>query len=159
MLQRIQTIFMALAAVAAILFLFLPFTTAENKKDNITAQYSSAGMEVRDANGAVTFSKNTMLLSGVTLVSACVLIFTIFQFKNRQKQALFVFSTLILLLVTQGIHIYYYTVFMAGLPKEGTSTAFQFGFFLPMIALVFTLTALRFIRRDMNVVAESNRMR
>ena len=159
MIQRIQTLFIFLAVVAMVIFLVLPIASSSDSTTGNHASLTATEMVKKDKSNAILGSKNTMVLAGLGLVSASLLIFVLFQYKNRQRQVLLLGANMLLLMVVQGFSLYYFTVFMRYLEVGTAQAGGKAGLFAPIFALAFCTLAMRFIRRDMNIVNESNRMR
>lgn len=149
MIQRIQSIFLLLAAAALGSQFALPYgqTTADNPARSLPAL----------ADGAFNPLDNIGLL-GLTTLGALLALITIFLYKNRMLQArlagLGVLVT-ILLLVLVGISS---KTTLDQLP-EGGSMQLSAGLALPVVALLFNWLAGRAIRKDEALVRSMDRLR
>ncbi|MBK8969288.1 MAG: DUF4293 domain-containing protein [Saprospiraceae bacterium] len=149
MIQRIQSIFLLLAAGALGGQFALPYlqTPADDPARSLTAL----------ADGVLNPLDNPGLL-GLTGLGALISLAAIFLFKNRSLQmrlALVAAGIGIMLLVLLGITVKN-TLDQA--PGNGTVN-FAFGLGLPVLALLFNWLAARAIRKDEALVRSMDRLR
>ena len=135
MIQRIQTLWLSLAAVCSIVTLFLPFYTG-NKENNpfyeLTAQ-----------------SHFFLLILCVAVILSTVL--SVFYYKNRKKQMLVIAVSLAL----QIINIVFYLVQIKSFTKGALSFTALFTFAIP----AFLVMALLAIRKDEKLIQDMDRLR
>lgn len=143
MLQRIQSIFLLLAGVCAILPYSLPVATTET---NSAESYLFA-------DGSFTSGDDTLLLVCFGL-AALLWLADIFLYQNRILQIRL--STLALLLVVIGGG---YGGFLLGQDSAEAQSTLSAGIALPIAAMAFGLLAIRYIRADENLVRSSDRLR
>jgi hypothetical protein len=160
MIQRIQTVFLFLLAIAVVSMLFLPLwskvdaTTGEEVV--LTAWNINSYMPADAAEG--TPVKSSMAIGLLAIAAAVVALYEIFQFKNRLTQMkLGLLNTLVL--AAMLITTYYYAEFIAGPLVEAKEGSFEAGFYMPVLALLLNALANRFIRRDENLVRSVDRLR
>ncbi len=130
MIQRIQTIFLFIAAVFAVGFLVCP------------------GMEINDV---LTAGKAHIPLLIIGTLSAIISIADIFLFNNRVLQMNVGKLNLLLLVVLVGLSAW--TEYGDGDFQPGV------GIFLPFVAYIFNWLAIRAIRKDENLVRSTDRLR
>ena len=156
MIQRIQSVFLLLLALAMLSVLALPLW---HKTDGLTHQeltLTAWGFEAHGlpmpAGGAV------WLIGALAAASAAVAGFEIFQFRRRSQQLLLGSVNLLLIVATLGAMFYFSNrgEQALNLKLEGQ---FQAGFYLPTLALLLNLLANRFIRRDEQLVRSADRLR
>lgn len=104
-------------------------------------------------------SYSTIYLAVVTLGSAIVALFSIFQYKNRRLQMIIgainnLFITSFLLLVT--FVALPKAIELSGAQNEGD---FSIAYFLPLAALVANFVSNKLIKKDENLVRSMDRMR
>jgi hypothetical protein len=146
MIQRVQTIFLTLAAAACFSLLGLPFAT--------TGQPVAASALFADAR--YTVSDQTPLLALFSLAGALALI-AIFFFKNRRLQMRLAAGAAIALLLGAGLAIFFFLQ-----PSEaiaGAQPRAQFGALMPLAALTLLWLAHRAIRKDERLVRSMDRLR
>ena len=136
MIQRIQSIYLALAAGVSI---GLPF---------IFSLYS-------DADGNAVWAKDDMLIIGLFSLSALLSFSIIFLYKKRQNQ--FVLGRLAILLnfVLLGVLVYRSQILSGGTAvlEKGI------GMIIPLISIVLLALANKAIKRDEDLVKSVDRLR
>jgi len=157
MIQRIQSLFLAVAAIAAGLMFFFPIADFYSETLG-NYKLLATGLICMDPDPRVTpsFWFSIPLLA---LVSASILlsVVTIFLYKNRAQQLrLLAFNILITIVLIIVVLMFY----MSSVQKiTGIAPVYQFGAFCPLINLLFLILANRFIRRDENLVKSADRLR
>lgn len=149
MIQRIQTIFLLLAAAAGFGQFAAPYLSTE--PGNPAATLPAL------ADNVVNPMDNPGLL-GLCILSGVVSVAAVFLFKNRPLQARLAGGAGIasILLAALAGFVVFQTV--QQIPAGGT-TAYGIGLALPVIAMVFNFLAARFIRKDENLVRSADRLR
>ncbi len=101
-----------------------------------------------DANNNVSYTYDSIYAHVTILISSFLLLYSIFQFKNRKKQLLlnqvsklFLSATFFILFFTKG----------ESMPQEG-----MFVFIIPYVLI---LIANRFIKKDEKLVESADRLR
>lgn len=148
MIQRVQTIWMLLAALAVFLTLQLSFYSGtlllENTTDAVTTVATVGGYHVVKAT-------DNFLLLILTSALGTGIIINIFLFKQRSIQ----FRILLAAIVEECLIIYMYI--------RETSKFFQGNFsiwsVLHIFIIVFLISAARGVYKDSKLVKESNRLR
>ena len=157
MIQRIQSVFLLLLALAMLSLLALPLW---HKLDPLTGQeltLTAFGFEAKGV--ALPASIGPVWLIGVlATASAAIALFEIFQFRNRLRQLLLGTVNLLLITATLGAEFLFYTKGeqLVNIKLEGQV---MIAFYLPTLALVLNLLANRFIRRDEQLVRSADRLR
>jgi hypothetical protein len=136
MIQRIQSVYLLLAAVAAIAFLFIPFGTVVD-------------------NGNVILLKGNMnpifdVIVGVIITIAMV---SIFLYKNRKNQALLVLLNIIISIVFIAFESF------GAYTHQKDNFHFSIGFILPVFILIFNFLAYKGIKSDEALVKSMDRLR
>ena len=156
MIQRVQTLFLLGASILLILILFFPIWSAEGA--NLKAIADAYSVKVLNENSQVVKEESTVYIAALAILSAITAFFAIFQYKNRGLQ---VRLGLLNILLISGIIGCYFIAISNGqeaIPMEEESS-FKISFFLPLIALLFTLLANRFIKKDEKLVRSADRLR
>lgn len=153
MIQRIQSVFLLLLALAMLSLLALPLW---HKVDALTHQeLTLTAFNFRAVNlPQPTTGAPVWIIAVLALASAAVAIYEIFQFRNRFTQLKLGMLNLLLLVATFGAAFYFSNQGEAFLnPKlEGQN---QPALYLPTLGLLLNLLANRFIRRDEQLVRNS----
>lgn len=156
MIQRIQTIFLALVVIISIISSFLPIMGLSGAAgDFIMNHYKT--ISIADAS-IITKNMGVGVLQGIVLLVA---IATILLFKNRSLQVKL--SKLNILLITLEIVA---IVMYSDLAKSTISTnveevviSLKLGAFIPVLSLILTYLAIRFIKKDDALVRSADRLR
>ena len=157
MIQRIQSVFLLLLALAMLSVLALPLW---HKMDGLTHQdltlsafgFNAKGLQVPGSVGPV------WVIGLLSAAAAAVAFYEIFQFRSRSKQLLLGSINLLLITATLGAAFFFSNKGeqLLNLKLEGQFLA---GFYLPTLALLLNLLANRFIRRDEQLVRSADRLR
>ena len=158
MIQRVQTIFLAIVAIAMFAMIFMPIWAKQQADPAQTVVLDAMGM-VYSEGGEVKEQTNTMYIGGIALLIATVAVGSIFSYKNRSKQIKLNLLNALLLFVLAAINSYW--IFYEGKNLIASEDAghFGFGFFLPLVGLIFNSLANRFIMKDEKLVRSVDRLR
>ncbi|MEP5613227.1 MAG: DUF4293 domain-containing protein [Cyclobacteriaceae bacterium] len=162
MIQRVQSIFMFLAAIAMIAMVFFPLWQKADLETSqlVTMNAFEIRFEQQNADGDMTLlgTQNVMLLSIGAFLAAGVMLFSIFKYKNRMTQvklnALFSLLTAVTL-----VGVFYYSLKGNALIVPEQQGTFLMGFYLPVVAMFNNFLANRFIRKDEALVRSADRIR
>lgn len=149
MIQRKQTIFLILAAVAAIVLIFVP--TVQTSVQLGSVSLFSSGEALADGSNMII----GMVLS---IIVAVVAVAAIFLFNNRPLQAKVVVADLVLTLALQGYLAWQFFRIYSDQTVFGDAQP-HVGLFLPMLVLVFLFLAHRGIKADEKLIRSMDRLR
>lgn len=163
MIQRVQTIFLFLIAVAMVLALANPIWEKAglqpNEMANLTALQYSQVQAVEGRTAPATYVTPVWYLALLMGIVAVVSLVALSQFRNRLLQTGLCAVNALMLTAIMGI-ILYRTLYVAkSFGSPGSQGDFLFGFYAVIAALVFNALANRFIRRDEKLVRDSDRLR
>lgn len=159
MIQRKQTLFLALAALCVALMFVFPISVYSHP-DLGEITFRVMGPQLVDPDAPIV-PKTLLPLGAIAGLAILLLGATIFMYKDRRRQLRFAnFCYMVLL----GL---FAAVFMS---ENGMSTYFGMkssryegqvgiGYFLPLVALVFTFLAVRGIKADEDLVRSADRLR
>jgi hypothetical protein len=155
MLQRIQSVLLLLSAIALGVFLGTNVWYSET----ITGKVIVNPYQVLATQGGLaSFQKDIFYVAVMAGIAIAVAIFTIFQYKNRVRQMLFV--ALNSLLIGAAVAISVYHVKYDGMTIEGAGEGnFDYGIYAGFTALALNWLANRFIKKDEKLVKSADRMR
>jgi hypothetical protein len=157
MLQRVQSIFLLLIAVAMGVALASPIWQKVGQQPTELAQLSA--IQLTAQKGITSYVTPLWYLVALMGLVMGLSIYAITQFKNRLLQTGLCAGNALLLTAIMGI-IIYQTLYLG---KEYGNAAdqgqFQTGFYAIIAALICNALANRFIRRDEKLVRESDRLR
>ena len=137
MIQRIQTVYLFLAALSAVLFIVIPFGQIK----------SDAGVETWHIYQVMPI----MIAAIITAVSCLV---SIFLFGNRKNQLKLITLDIVLSIILIGLFIYGVTQHI-GMQNY----IFGIGALLPLFVLIFILLARYAIQKDEKLVRSMDRLR
>ncbi len=149
MWQRIQTVFLVIAALALLISLVQPIWSFQGNEELNTLTpfyYSSKG-----AYQYMPFSLTAIL----SVASITIIIIEIRKYKSRVTQMKLGALNSLFLVGVIGSSVYFATQ----LVKEFQGGAYGLGMYLPVVAVICNLIANYFIRRDERLVRDSQRLR
>jgi hypothetical protein len=156
MIQRIQSLYLAVAVVCFCLLFFFPVAIYHHEVQG-TYQLFVTGMKYVDQQTTINFWATfpMVLLTGIALLLSAA---SIFLFKKRKLQLLLVnLSILFTIVLVALIFLFYADHLFKDIVKVLPS--YQFGGFIPLISLVFLILSFRAIRKDDNLVKSTERLR
>ena len=136
MLQRIQTIYLLLAALSSGGLIFV-FELWEN------------------AAGEPVYAQDDYMIMAFFLGSALLSLVTIFLFKNRKLQFVLGRLNILLNLILLGLFVYWSLM----VPGESEISEKGIGMLIPIISIVFLVLANKAIKRDEDLVKSVDRLR
>lgn len=136
MLQRIQTIYLLLAALTSAGLIFV-FSIGENP------------------SGEAVFAQDILIVFGLFLASAALSLVTIFLFKNRKLQFVLGRLNIILNLILLGLFVYW----SLNISGESNISEKGIGMLIPIISIVFLVLANKAIKKDEDLVKSVDRLR
>jgi glucan phosphoethanolaminetransferase (alkaline phosphatase superfamily) len=157
MIQRIQSIFLALIVVAMALVCSQNIwtKTATSTTDSVTM--NAFAMNVTQ-NGT-TSSQSTIVVLILAAIAGIMALVSLLQFKNRKLQMLL--GAIISFIIAGAMGAIFYYIFKKGNPlfDAGLQGNYGIGFYAGGAALLFNMLSNRFIRRDENLVRSTDRLR
>lgn len=154
MIQRIQTLYLLVAALLVAALFFVPFAELTGK-DGANYLFNISGIIVKNSDSIKSLDNAWPVLVLVCL-SLLMEIISIFLFKNRITQIRISYISIFLLLGLKVL-MYYYTWSSNNIPTGGLHTKIFAA--LPLIAAIFVFLAIRNIRKDENLVKSIDRIR
>lgn len=152
MIQRIQTVYLAISVVLLMLPVFLNWNFATAGDYQLTAISVS---QITD--GVAENVMSSFPIAGTIMLSLFLTIYGIMQFKNRKFQIKLVQGALLVLLFAGGI-IFFYADKISGLASDNTVSYSPTLAVLAASAILYFL-ALRGIKRDDELVRSADRLR
>ncbi len=145
MIQRIQTVFLLLAAISFFLLFQFPFAVSDIANPGF--------LEDKDFD-----IFDNIVLVVLTALGGLIALIAIFLYKNRPLQIrlsyLIIILGIILVLVAA---VLFYNEAANIMDKVGISDGL--GLFMPVLAFIFGFLAARFIRKDEKIVRSADRLR
>ncbi|GAA4008798.1 hypothetical protein GCM10022408_21160 [Hymenobacter fastidiosus] len=158
MIQRIQSVFLLLLALAMLSVLFLPLWSKLDPLSNQELVLTATKLTYAHSDAGMSVPTPTYLIAVLAIASAAVALFEISQFRNRFMQLKLGILNFLLIVATIGATFYFSGVGEKLLNVKIPGT-FEAGFYLPTVALLLNLLANRFIRRDEQLVRSIDRLR
>jgi len=146
MIQRIQTIFLLLAAIILGITFAFPFVRALGPTVFVPFLYDGVYNVVDHPALIVTFAATALL---------CLL--SIFLFNNRPLQMRVTMLSVLLTIVCAGLTIFLFTQLVPMF--YALSLRYSAGLFLPLGAILFQILAYRGIKKDERTVRSMDRLR
>jgi len=167
MIQRIQSVFLLLLALAMVTMLFLPLWSKTDAATGETVVLTAWSLKAHFLNeqgeiattGNVPPLKSTLAIGMLAIAAAVIALYEIFQYKNRLNQMkLGLFNTLVIAALL-GTSFYYAAYVGTNMVTANGNGAYEAGFYMPMLALLLNALANRFIKRDEDLVRSVDRLR
>ncbi len=159
MIQRVQSLFLLGVAFSLAASLFFPIWEKQDTNNGSGVILEAFYAETHSVGQPVTREYfPTAILAIVALVAISLAVIEIFQFRNRLNQIKLGAVNSLVMAGFLGIAIYFTFRLeeMVPVPGEGT---YEFGLYLPAIALICNLLANRYIRKDDSLVRSVDRIR
>ncbi|WP_308993418.1 DUF4293 domain-containing protein [Mariniflexile litorale] len=136
MLQRIQTVYLLIAAIvsAGLIFVLHLWVTNED---------------------VIIYAKDNLLYLGMFLGSAFISLITIFKYKNRKSQFMLGRLNIILNFILLGFFVYQ----SLNISGETAVSEKGIGMLLPIVSIVFLALANKAIKKDEDLVKSVDRLR
>ena len=157
MIQRIQSIFLALVVVLGVIASFVPVLSFTNAETTFVMNLYKT-VTVSETADLVAKNMGVGVLQGVVQLLALVIIFL---FKNRSLQMkLAKLNILLIALQIAAIVMYIDAVKTAiGETANDIAIGLKFGAIIPLLSLILTYLAIHFIKKDDKLVRSADRLR
>lgn len=154
MIQRIQTVFLLIAAIILAASMVMPIAIYSNLIEN--QQHTIAIYQyLKPVNG---INLLPLFISGA--LAAVITLFSIFLYKNRKFQINISRINIILILIYIGLIAYFlYSLKSLSNSDNTVMITYQIGTVFPVIALIFDVLAITRIKKDDKLVKSLDRLR
>ncbi len=161
MIQRVQSIFLLLAAIALALLFFFPIATIQLRFGNFPVEISGFAPQ---GDALVDFSAAKWWFASFTIVLLAILLLLVSivaSYKNRRRQLrlctfAFLLNTAFILLLFLGLE---QVASLVDPSVRDITISYQWTFYMPLVSLIFINMAMRKIKKDEVLVRESDRLR
>ncbi|MGF1533092.1 MAG: DUF4293 domain-containing protein [Bernardetiaceae bacterium] len=158
MWQRIQTVFLALTAILMLLVVFLPIWEKSSPEGEYLVISAIQMQHIKDNIEVAGHNQPTAYLAVLAVLAALVSIYNILSYKKRLLQIKL--AALSNLLITLFVGVTFYWIYTADAwfspPAHGDYLA---GAYLPLLALLCNMLAIRGIKKDEALVRSMDRLR
>jgi hypothetical protein len=157
MIQRIQTLYLVLAAVACALLFHSFFAMGKLADEAPVVLQAASGTTFSD--GKFTIQDN-LVITILAALGVLMAIITIFLYKKRKIQEQLVSAFILISLIINGLALFIMYNDLQTV-QENIDTAFEVGVgtFLPALGFIAGFLALRGIRKDDKIVKSMDRLR
>ncbi|MEX2592146.1 MAG: DUF4293 domain-containing protein [Anditalea sp.] len=162
MIQRVQTIFLFLVAVAMLLVTYFTIWEQVNpdqtEKMKLTA-WNLTTYEIENGEeGGVINQTGTYYIGILAIIAAVLALYSLSKFKNRTRQMFLNMINSLVMGSTLGLVVY--QSYQANLDfNPSVSGAYVIGFYAIVAAILLNVISNRFIRRDEMLVKSVDRIR
>tara|TARA_R100001369_G_scaffold954_4_gene3165 strand:+ start:35906 stop:36316 length:411 start_codon:yes stop_codon:yes gene_type:complete len=136
MLQRIQTIYLFIAALISGVLIFFVSLWSNNAGESV-------------------FVEDVLLALGLFISSAALSLISIFLFKNRKLQFVLGRINILINFFLLGVFVYWSLI----VPGEMEISEKGIGMFVPVLSIVFIVLANKAIKKDEDLVKSVDRLR
>ena len=155
MIQRKQSLYLLLTSLMSLLFLCSPFLTFFDNSGQLI-ELSSTHILKYNSTGEAQITGNVFLIMILGLMVSLSAFVTIFFFKNRRLQMIFTWLVILLIFSLIVTDVFY----LFSIISEYNATIDSwFKILVPVFQLVFTIMALRGIKKDDELVKSYDRLR
>ncbi|MFC4873108.1 DUF4293 domain-containing protein [Negadavirga shengliensis] len=159
MIQRVQSIFLFLVALAMVAVVFLPIWFQVNPGQTQAMDLTAWYLTVKSVPDGEIISKSGNYYIGILAIAAGILaLYSLMQYRNRKRQLFLNMINALVMGTTLGLAVF--VSYQANLdfnPK--VSGAYVIGFYSIIFALIMNIIANRFIRKDEMLVRSVDRIR
>ncbi|ADQ17974.1 DUF4293 domain-containing protein [Leadbetterella byssophila] len=155
MIQRIQSVFLLITAMAMAVFLG---TNAYTRTLSESETISVNAYHVLHKVGGLGTEKPIYYVAVMGAIAVLVSLVAIFQYKNRIRQILFVAFNALMMGATLAVTVYH---IMKDAKEVGTggTESYEVGIFAIIVAMISNTLANYFIKKDEKLVRSADRMR
>ncbi|SMC66509.1 DUF4293 domain-containing protein [Pedobacter nyackensis] len=154
MIQRVQSIWLLLAALTLVSLFFFPLMTKSVNNTEYLLYIDGHHQSIKEASTNVISVTpiGAMILNGVAILLCLV---CIFQFKNRPMQKRLIMINMVLIIATAVLTALNASLFPGGIGGASLHIASS----LFVLAILFCVLAVRGIRKDEQLLRSADRLR
>ncbi len=155
MIQRVQSIYLALVKIFAIMFIFLPIGIVSITENIYKINIAGYGL-YEHINLPLTAIWIRYILIATAIIIIALTAITFFKYKNRPLQIKLNQFNLLLHIVAIAMSFFFLDFF-----KEVADTGLQYSYAIvfPLLSLILLLLANRAIKKDEKLVKSADRLR
>ncbi|CAM4159039.1 protein of unknown function [Pedobacter westerhofensis] len=152
MIQRVQSVWLFLAALTLFLLLILPVVTVPTSTG---LNWLQVGGIYSTANNITQKTVSYSALFGGTILAGMICLAAIFLFNNRALQKRIVLLAIFVIILVIAAIVYY----ALNIPGGIVGAVFNLGAYLPFLSVIFCALAFRGIRKDEQLIRSADRLR
>ena len=152
MIQRIQSVWLLIASISVLALLFIPIVVSQ--QGAVQYEITALGLFSK-AEGASQQIETFIPLIILTILVALLLISSIFLFNNRRIQKRVISIAVLVLLGYSFLSSRYVNEIPGGIEQS----SFGNGLYLPLVAIIFSMLAVRGINNDDKLIKSADRLR
>ncbi|MDH6056226.1 DUF4293 domain-containing protein [Umezakia ovalisporum] len=158
MIQRLQSLFLLLVAVAMAVCLLSTSWTKTNPATGESARLTAFALEYSKTGGETTATPAfyVALLAGL---GAALAVYSLLQYRNRMRQMILGLVNSLVMIALLGCLSYLSVYKGSEFFQPEVRGQYQLGFYAVVVGLISNVLANRFIRRDEQLVRSADRMR
>lgn len=159
MIQRLQSVFLFLVALAMTGTLFSPIWLQVNPGNTQKMELDAWYLILKSLPEEDIISVSGNYYIGImAIIAAFLALYSLFQYKNRKKQLLLNMINALLMGITLGLVVF--VSYQANLEfNPNVSGAYVLGFYCIVFGLIMNLIANRFIKKDELLIKSIDRIR
>ena len=154
MIQRIQSVYLLVAAILIGILYFLPFASFVVEQDMSMYHLSIKGLIPNTLGSKPLFHVLPLIIIISVIITTSIA--TIVLFKRRMFQIRLCIVNIALLIGLQGLMLYFVSMSKHQL---GSHTTFSLIFVFPLISAILTFLSIRKIAKDEALVRSADRLR
>ena len=159
MIQRIQTVYLALAFIAMLAMFYFPLASfIGGTNDHLIYYVYNVKSEMPSGNPEIP-SFFTYPILALAVLASLFSFMAIFMYKNRRMQMKLVRGSIILILAMIAVFFFYATPLLEKASGLVGFAEYDIGTYMPLIAFVFLFLANRAIMSDEKLIRSADRLR
>jgi hypothetical protein len=156
MIQRLQSVYLAIVVILSCVTLFLSPAGFFNQSEALQYTINYRGISEVTGSGTLLIASNTWFLTAISVLIPIVALITVFAYKKRILQVRLTFFNIVLMAGYYGLLFIYLWQIGKSLDAKwflNISSAF------PLVNIVFSFMAIRAIAHDEALVKSYDRLR
>lgn len=158
MIQRIQTVYFALAGIIALLMFYVNIVNF-NTANGYTVSLNACGIYPTEAIEKLSLDSKTLTLTITTAIAGLISIIALFLYNNRPLQIRLARMSIVILGSVMAQNVLYSEEIYKQVRSLGYEKNYAIGFIFPVIAIILLALAHRGVKKDDALVKSVDRLR
>ncbi|MDR3047702.1 MAG: DUF4293 domain-containing protein [Bacteroidales bacterium] len=158
MIQRIQSVYLLIAAIACIFLLFIPIGTFDTEQ----GRFVFKAFFIKDITAESGIVMTTFYIGILLAINAIFSIIAIFYYKNRAKQVRFAYINMFIFLITIALMLFVYPDYLIPNKFGIAKGAIDYNYWI-LLFMILTAGGLFFankaIKKDEKMIKAADRLR